>query len=107
MLRHFVRSTTYILTGHYSRGILSCLLGHLGVLLGNLPMTKLSLCALITVPNLFLENAGSGYCYIIAYRIAGKFGEVFTLANWQVCGKSPNIAILCYVYAIGIGRRQI
>ena len=41
------------------------------------------------------------------YRIAGKFGEVFKLANWRVCGKSPNIAILHYAYAIGIGRRQI
>ena len=49
---------------------------------------------------------------ILTYHIAGNFGEVFNLANWQVCGKSPNlklptIATLRYAYAIGIGRRQI
>ena len=38
ILGRFVRSIT-ILTGHYSGGI-SCLLGHLGVLLGNCPMTS-------------------------------------------------------------------
>ena len=25
------------------------------------------------------------------YRIAGKFDEVFNLANWRICGKSPNL----------------
>ena len=24
-------------------------------------------------------------------RIAGNFGEVFNLANWQIYGKSPNL----------------
>ena len=48
----------------------------------------------------------------IIYRIAGKFGKVFDLANWRVCGNSPNkklpnIVMLSYVYSIGIGRRQI
>ena len=30
---------------------------------------------------------------IIVYRIAGNFGEVFNLANWRFCGKSPNLNV--------------
>ena len=30
------------------------------------------------------------------YRTAGNFGEVFNLANWRVCGKSPNLKLANY-----------
>ena len=39
------------------------------------------------------QSQGSGtriHYFVPAYRIAGKFGEVFNLANWRACGKSPN-----------------
>ena len=40
------------------------------------------------------------------YRITGKFGDGFNLANWRVCSNSPNlkspiIALLHYAYAVG------
>ena len=28
---------------------------------------------------------------IVYHNIAGNFGEVFNLANWQFYGKSPNL----------------
>ena len=27
----------------------------------------------------------------LTYCIAGNFGEIFNLANWRFCGKSPNL----------------
>ena len=41
--------------------------------------------------------------HCITYHIAGNFGEVFNLANWQFCGKSPNLKpanIILYTIAL-------
>ena len=42
-----------------------------------IPIARLTDCKQVDIPRV--------------YRIAGNFGEVFNLANWRVCGKSPNL----------------
>ena len=37
------------------------------------------------------------------YRIAGNFGEVFNLVDWQFYGKSPNLKSAIF-YSDEIGR---
>ena len=52
-----------------------------GIMLGWFTVIKnVLLCSWRGQPNTYL-----------VYRIAGNFGKVFNLANWQFCGKSPNL----------------